>query len=370
MTGTDTAELDQLPGWDSLVAAGAVEPPDAAVLTAAAAAVRDAVRHEAAAREAWEAAQREAAGRGAPGRGAGRGAPGRAAGRGADRRGPGRRAEPERPRLTRRRALGLAVAAGAAALAVAVPAVLPAGTPGSSGPAAAAAAERLALTAEAMPADRIGPGQFRYVVLAEAELMEGDPGPTAVRREQWIAADGGRWERVTRPGAGTVVDHFPARGDGGFTAPTPGLLAGLPRDPRQLVDFLLPRVEGSASPQEAVFVALADMLRSDLADSRLRACMLRAIGLLPDVAVDDGAVDGQGRRGIALVWTRDGGEGVTQTVVFDRATASVLEERSAYRYDTPRQPDSSRGLSHTSTTVESRLVGRVPPEIVRDARQN
>ena len=101
------------------------------------------------------------------------------------------------------------------------------------------------------------------------------------------------------------------------------------------------------------------MLRSDLADSELRASMLRAIGLLPDVAVDERAVDGQGRRGIALVWTRGGSEGVRQTVIFDRATASVLEEGSSYTYDTPRRPDSSRNLSNTSTTVDNRLVVQV-----------
>jgi hypothetical protein len=40
MTGTDATELEHLPGWESLVAAGAVEPPRPAVMDAAVAAVR------------------------------------------------------------------------------------------------------------------------------------------------------------------------------------------------------------------------------------------------------------------------------------------------------------------------------------------
>lgn len=330
MTDTDTSEYDQLPGWDSLVAAGAVAPPSATVMDAAVAAVRQVARDDA-----------------------------------------GPRTEPAWLRTPRRRGivLGLAAVAAAAVLAIALPAVLPPGSFGSPRPATAAAAERLALTAATTPSDRLGPDEFRYVVVNQRQLMEGEFGLRVGRREEWIAADGRRWVRTSSPGSDTTVNHFPAGTDDSLNAPAPGVLVDLPREPRQLVDHLSKRVSGSSSKEEAVFVALTDLLRSDLADSQLRATMFRAVGLLPHVLVDDEAVDAQGRHGVQLIWVRPD-TGARWTMTFDPATAHILEENASYTYDTPLEAHSSRTLSDVTTVAENRVVTSVPPDVIREARHN
>lgn len=325
-------ELEQLPGWESLVAAGTVGPPTPGVLDASVAAVRRTAQEE----------------MGPP-------------------------AGPARSRVTRRRALGLGLAAAAVAavLAIVLPVVLPPGGLGSPRPATAAAAERLALAAATPPPDRLRPDEFRYVVVDQRQLMEGEFGLRVGRREQWIAADGRRWERLSSPGSDTIVNFFPARADGGFAAPGPGALTDLPREPHELVHYLSSRVSGSSSKEEAIFVALADLLHSDLADSPLRATMFRAMGLLPHVAVDDNAVDARGRHGVELIWDRPHTkQEVRQTMTFDPANARLLEESSSYTYDTPLQPHSSRTLSDVTTVTANRVVASVPPDVLRRARHN
>jgi hypothetical protein len=57
-------------------------------------------------------------------------------------------------------------------------------------------------------------------------------------------------------------------------------------------------------------------------------------------------------------------------MTFDPATARIIEESSSYTYDTPLQPHSNRALSDVTTVVENRIVTSVPPDVIRDARQN
>jgi hypothetical protein len=358
MTRTDIAGLDRLPGWDSLVAAGAVEPPSPAVLAAARTALHEAMMGA----SLPDVAAIGVASRGATGS--------------RFRRAPGRpRGTPRTPRTRtrRRRLVGLGVATGAvaAALALALPAVLPSGSLGAPSPATAAAAERLAITAARAPVDRIGPGQFRYSVVAQRSVMEATDGRTteSSRIESWVAADGRRWERSAFSG-GVGLDFFPAPTGDSVNYPSAQALANLPRDPNELVQYLLRRVSGSSSREEAVFVALTDLLRSGIPDAQLRASLLRAIGLLPDVGVDEHATDALGRPAVALTWTRPDPNGSDQSVLFDRVTTRVLEERSTFRYSQPPQPHTGRAVSYASTVLTTRIVAAVPPEVVRDAHRN
>jgi hypothetical protein len=127
-------------------------------------------------------------------------------------------------------------------------------------------------------------------------------------------------------------------------------------------------VSGSSSTDEAVFVALADMLAPRIADPELRAAMFRTIGLVPAVSVHENATDAQGRRGIALTWTRDSDEGtVTQTLVIDPSTSTVLETRATHSYRTPQPPATVRGLSHVLTLLENDITDRVPADVLDKA---
>src|SRR3954451_25408904 len=160
----------------------------------------------------------------------------------------------------RRRSMTLAGAAGVAAAAcIAVPALLPAGSPGSADQAAAVQAlHHLARVAAVSPSDRLGPNQYLHLVDVEHQnALAGQPASDS-RFEDWIRSDGLTWQRRTEPdGAGheqTEVWLLPPGPQWIDGMTTRQFLDRLPTDPAALEAYVRAHTVGSTSSDERVFV--------------------------------------------------------------------------------------------------------------------
>jgi hypothetical protein len=312
MTDDDVLrDLEALPGWTDLVAAGRVAAPATAVLERS----RSALRATAAA--------------------------------------------PAPVRRTGRRVLRLGLATAAAA-AVAVAGTLWFDSPTGPSAATAAATERLADVAASVPGDTLESGQYRYRVEEEFELMQ-RAAPTVSRSESWTAADGSTWHRDTYADGHVDRHRFPDQ-------PLPVALAELPTEPRALLRRLEPALADSDWAEEysmeyALFNTLADLLREYQAPPELRAAMIRAVGLLPHVKVQDPAVDARGRTGTGLVWLHDEGAFAYRTVlIIDPATAQVLEGRRAFTR-VPTVGHTQYPLENRTTLIETSIVDELPADM-------
>ena len=237
------------------------------------------------------------------------------------------------------------VVVGAAAAAVLASTLLPARAPGGAQPAAAAALERLAGTVLAAPADLAGPHQFRHVV--QRNVQNG----VVQVQESWIAADGRVWRRDAW---GHQVNYwlFPP-GAGTLSEPTPAFLAGLPTDAAALQRYLREHVTGSMSTDEAVFVAVADILRGNFAPAGLRAAAIRVVERTPHVTNAGDTRDALGRTALHIEFTDQRiRPGETYSLLFDPTTAMLLEER-----------DSGAGTTFVGTVVKADIIDAVPDAV-------
>lgn len=223
-----------------------------------------------------------------------------------------------RVRVHSRRRWVVAAAVGVAAAAL-VPLVLPSDQPGGATSAAAKTLERLAIAAEKTPADAVKPGQFRHLIDVETQA-----GMSSRTHESWTAYDGRTWRRDTAAG-NTEYFEFPA-GGANVNAPTPQFLQSLPTDPGKLHRYLEKHVSGSTSRDEAVFVAVGDMLRGGFAPPTLRAAAIRMLERAGHVTVLQGK-DSAGHPAI-VVRFRDPVQrpGETNSLYFDPATSAIEEE--------------------------------------------
>ena len=262
-------------------------------------------------------------------------------------------------RRGRRRWVAAAVVGAAAAVAVVLGVVLPSGSPGSAPNAAAATLEKLAVRAEAAPADLVRPGQFRH--LRDKEVQTGDQPHTTVI-EDWTSYDGTVWsKRIGFPFAGqTAYLQFLAADRGSdFSSPSPKFLAGLPTDVSDLRDYLRSHVSGSASKDEAVFVAVGDMLRGGMASPELRAAAIRVLERTPHITAASGA-DSLGRPALVITfYDRKARANETQALLFDPNTSVLLEEQQ-------RATDGG-SFGFTSTYTEASTVDAVPAAVIANA---
>ena len=261
-----------------------------------------------------------------------------------------------------RRRIALAITlAGAAAAAVAVPALLPAGVPGGATPAAAAALHRLAAVAAATPADRVGPTQYRHLIVKE---RQDDPSVhQTTTMESWTAPDGRVWRRdVTVFADGhQVVDVYDFAPGGDQTAdPSPSYLAGLPTTVDALRSYLRSHVSGSTSKDEAVFTAVGDMLRGGFAPPALRAAAVGVLARTGHVSLGTATHDAQGRPAQEFQFIdHTKRAGMVQSLFFAPATAAILEEREAAPAD---------HFEFTSLVLTDDAANAVPQQIRSGAK--
>ncbi len=237
----------------------------------------------------------------------------------------------------RRRALALAAAAGlAAAASVAVPAILPAGSPGSADQAAAVQAlHHLARVAAVSPVDQLGPNQYLHLVDVEHQnALSGQPAADS-RFEDWMRADGLTYQLRTES-TPTVPAHvevwqLPAGPQpiDGMTAPQS--LDDLPTDPAALEAYVREHSVGSTSSDERVYVAVADIVRRGLAPSALRSAAIDVLAHLGHVRLGDDTRDSFGHPVQDFEFVDpDGRPGDVRNIMFDTRTAQITEEREYF----------------------------------------
>ncbi len=114
---------------------------------------------------------------------------------------------------------------------------------------------------------------------------------------------------------------------GSWQSPTVGFLQGLPRD----ADALLARLrEDNPGSWFGPFNAAVTALRTTLVPAELRAAFYRALTALPDVSLDEDAVNVDGHACLAIV--HDAGRTRTELMI-DPADGQFAGERDTLRDD-------------------------------------
>ncbi|MEU1836065.1 CU044_5270 family protein [Micromonospora chersina] len=273
---------------------------------------------------------------------------------------------PSRPERRRRRLLawtwrsGLA-ALGAAALVagvVAVGGLGPATPPArpapyvASGP-VAQTFELAAVHAETQPFSPPRPDQWTYVELriVRGKLAEDKGQATRETTRSWQRADGrqsavqidGKLEVSTE--SSDLPQVMPPQ-----DYPT---LAGLPTDPRALLDWLRARSPSGKGDDGAPYLVIDSMLRDNVLPPGVKATLLRALALIPGVTRSGEPVDFDGRPAIAVGMVLDGWR--REDILLDPTTHEFLGSRTVVVED------------HTTPEGVTLKKGDVEVELVRVA---
>lgn len=181
------------------------------------------------------------------------------------------------------------------------------------------------LSEQALPA-----GKYSYRVVEQIELDEhGKPVPGA--------ADA-MTDRSYLDAAGNIISFRAGSQHGCFrfpnqspdlSEPSVAVLAKLPTDVHALGRFLRAHVDGSSSRDEAVFVAVADALRTadGLASPKLRAALLAVLSRTPGVQIHRGQRDYLGRPAIRADFVdQQIRPGEVHALYFDPVSFQLLEE--------------------------------------------
>ncbi|MBK8462685.1 MAG: hypothetical protein IPL36_06575 [Nigerium sp.] len=223
---------------------------------------------------------------------------------------------------TKRRAWPVAVAAS---LAAALMLVVPVAVPGWLGTAAAGDLNDLARVAAAQTALEWGDTQFLRVQSVETQTGAPDAAsqtPAVDRRvthDDYYATDGWQWSDRTVNGRVERYLFSP-----GWGWQRPDYAATLPTEPHLLDAFLRLRVLGSTSQDEAVFIAIGDMLRAEAAPPDVRGAAIGVLGLNPRVSVEH-TDDPQRRPALKVTFVDEAARpGQEQFLYLDPSTGLLL----------------------------------------------
>lgn len=212
--------------------------------------------------------------------------------------------------------------------------------PGAVGPGTVTAHHHAATLTDT---PRVGAHQFAYresrQIQVGADGKATGSGPDDMVLRDWVAPDG--TDESVRSGSQNGCETF---GAGGGDFDTQPKLDALPTDPDALKTYLRAHVQGSSSHDEAVFVAVGDMLRTNdlLATTQLRAALVDVLAETAGVDRHDGSTDYLGRAAIRLDFVDQAiRPDEVQSLYFDPSTYQLLEERDG----SDGQPSSYGGPS-------------------------
>lgn len=306
-----------------------------------------------------------------------------------------------RTRTSRRFALGAAGVLTAAAVTTGVLLVAPLATPGPSGStppgASAAAAELLGRAADITPVDPPAKASQYWRITTTGTTMSTTAGGTPAKpvsasylvssiRTEYVAVDGGRptWFVQTpgkvvrqlsgpkgygapatdRPTEIWTMNLPPSTMPGSWQTPNPVWLRDVPRDPAKLRQRLYADAQGHGQSTDGeVLVLVADVLRSGLVPSDLRAGMYKVLATVPGVEVTATSATVGGRTGVAIGRNETAGMD-RQELIIDPATGQVIGERSI----AIKSVDGiTAGTVIGDTAVTRTLVDAVPANVQRRA---
>lgn len=261
-----------------------------------------------------------------------------------------------RPASARRLRLAVVGVAAAAALVVGAPLIGDRVVPSAS------AVEHLASAAR--NADRVVIPAGKYLHLLTVENPDGPlPGsgpalqaeyPRAL--ESWTDSQGQIWRRDSAPGGSVRYFHFSVPSQDSVNTPSPAFAATFPTQPGQLEAFLRSRVSGSSSQNEALFVAIGDMMRLGYVPPAVRGAALEVLADLPEVTATTTTLDGVDVTRVDFSDQSIRGD-LTFSLYFDSATAALVKEVMA-----------DKGVTSFMSVVKSSdLVGGVPSTVIAAA---
>lgn len=185
-------------------------------------------------------------------------------------------------------------------------------------------------------------------------------GTEAAARAAGVPIDGAQpAERITAPcGRFYSGGVDSCTGPGAWQVPTPAFLAGLPRDPAQLLARLERDAPDNSRGRAELLVYVADLLRSPmLVPADLRSALYLALARIDGLTVTPGAVDLDGRSGTALGIDDKQSR---QEIIVDPATGEFIGEREVLLPSaTYLPPGTVTSYSSVRATVVD-AIGQVP----------
>ena len=291
------------------------------------------------------------------------------------------------PRRTRRPLLiGIAGVAAASAAVLTIALVQPdrapvAGSPTALPPARLAAVtlalHHLAGVAAARPADT-GTGRYWHLRIREQQTGPEGQADSVTTLESWTDATGRIWRHdvLTVQGSPPEENYYEfSRGDDHVSYPSPEYLATLPTEPSALYDFLDDHVSGSSSHEEAIFVAVGDMLRGGFAPPELRSAAIQVLTRLPHVSLSGTTTDALGRTVQQFDFADESiRPGEVQSISFDPQNAQILDEGMSSRGGASIVVDGPSGrrvlssdMDFTSSVVQADTVDEIPEDVLDKA---
>jgi hypothetical protein len=237
---------------------------------------------------------------------------------------------PARPRRTRTRraviASGVAVAAGLAT------APWWGGAPAIDAQ-AAQILDKAAVAARRQTPLAVRPSQFVFIseLMMYAGINDHNGKPVARfyqgQLESWYSASGARkgltrWQPRSAPLPGHPTGRWYTTPGGAPNAPA--YLPGLPTTADAMLVYLYQHSTGSNPPDQQAFITAGDLIRDNYLRPAALAAVFLAVARIPGVSVVHGAVDADGRRGVAVQRTFGGD---SQQLIFDPATHAFIGER-------------------------------------------
>ncbi|GAB3364438.1 hypothetical protein GCM10027452_27670 [Micromonospora halotolerans] len=216
--------------------------------------------------------------------------------------------------------------------------------------------ELAAVHAETEPFTPPRPDQWTYVELriVRGKIAQDKGQDTRETTRSWQRADG-RQSAVMLDGkleVSTESTDLPQ-----VTPPQDyPTLAGLPTDPRALLEWLRDRSPSGRDGDEVAYNLIDSMLRDNVLPPGVKATLLRALALIPGVTRSSGPVDFDGRPAIALGMVQDGWR--QEDILLDPTTHEFLGGRTVVVED-HTTPEGVR-LKEGDVEVELiRVAGRI-----------
>lgn len=232
-----------------------------------------------------------------------------------------------RPRIRRRYVIATIGVTAAGTLAAIGGIVLPANSPGGPEAAIAAPFQRLQNAALRDPQPVVGPGQFAYVASAAYTVRGSKLSKDAAISKDWTAANGDHWDWHREAGR-TSCFSSTLRGTRTFGNADQGFFNKLPTDSTALATYMRSHVIGSSSRDEAVFVAVEDLLRTagGLASPELRAALIGVLAQTDHVTVREDVRDVLNRAATRVDFEDQGRRpGERNSLYFDPSTSQLVQ---------------------------------------------
>ncbi|NES26288.1 hypothetical protein GCE86_27705 [Micromonospora terminaliae] len=213
--------------------------------------------------------------------------------------------------------------------------------------------ELAAVHAETEPFTPPRPDQWTYVELrmVRGKIAEDKGQATRETTRSWQRADG----RQAAEMIDGKLEVMPESADLPQVMPPQDYptLAGLPTDPRALLDWLRTRSQSGKDGDAVSYLLIESMLRDNVLPPGVKATLLRALALIPGVTRSDGPVDFDGRPAIAMGMVQDGWR--QEDILLDPATHEFLGSRTVVVED------------HTTPEGVALKKGDVEVELIRVA---